>query len=141
MSEFQIKVRPEPYRTRAGEKVYVKEIYSGWTFPFYCSDNLNRTNDGSVWTDGPESPHDIIGDWEEPPAPAASPDRMEVWLRLACAALNAQISLLADTDCVSALSQLCKKEKINPVKATAFCAAEYADAMLAEYERRKGGGA
>lgn len=132
MSEFQIKVRPEPYRTRAGGKVYVKEIYRGGRYPFYCSDGCSRSVNGEAWGIK-DRDFDIIGDWEDPTAPVASPDRMEVWLRFACAAMSGMLANPGDEGSGSYINN-CSPE------GCAVAMAHYADAGLAEYELRKGGG-
>lgn len=121
MDEFQIKVRPEPYRTRAGEKVFIVNNDNHQSYPFDGSDGLSRTIRGTVHL-YEESPGDIIGDWVDPPAPAASPDRMEVWVRFACAALDGGTDL-----------------KLKAPVSAAKSAIEIANIMTAEYERQKAG--
>jgi len=125
MSEFKIEVREKPYRTRAGEKVYVINFQNDMNYPFDCSDSRTRLANGMVWG-GYEAEHDIIGDWEDQPATAALPDRMEVWLRFAAEIVSTAIPRGGFMD--------------FPIDDCAKFAGKLADAMTAEYERRKGGG-
>lgn len=142
MSDFKIEVRPEPYRTRAGKKVYVVKDDGHHKFPFYCSDGCSRTIKGCVWETYTEAGGDIIGDWEEPPAPTSqptSPGRMEVWVRFACAALTGHLFQMNDEIRRQSILQCAKEEGVTTAVFISQISAETADAMLSEYERRKGG--
>lgn len=126
MSEFKIKVRPEPYRTRNGGKTFAVQVHEGRLNYVKFSDECSRHKKG--WIESPTEPHelDIIGDWEDQPATAALPDRMEVWLRFAAEIVSTAIPRGGFMD--------------FPIDDCAKFAGKLADAMTAEYERRKGGG-
>ena len=126
MSEFKIKVRPEPYRTRAGEKVFIVQNNGQPRFCFVGSDGSSRTAHGMIWNRSTDHPQDIIFVCLEPPAPVALPDRMEVWLRFAAEIVSTAIPRGGFMD--------------FPIDDCAKFAGKLADAMTAEYERRKGGG-
>lgn len=139
MSKFKIEVRPEPYRTRDGKKVFVVGTNGYHYCQFECSDGETRFEDGRY--DDSKRGFDIIGDWEKPPAPVASPDRMEVWRGFAEASLAGYLFQMSDDIRRQSILQCAKEDGVTTAVFISQISAEAADAMLAEYERRKGGGA